>query len=134
MARSRETKIELTAYDDLFQTDESRAEAKLSKIRDISLSQIDEFPDHPFKVLMDEDTVIIAAITSRVRKKKKLPTHLYLEQIEGLPANSIILFEQLRTIDKSRLKEHLTHLDEQYLKSLEFPLLISIGVEKRRSL
>lgn len=79
-------------------------------------------------------TVIIAAITSRVRKKKKLPTHLFLGQIEGLPANSIILFEQLRTIDKSRLKEHLTHLDEQYLKSLEFPLLISIGVEKRRSL
>ena len=76
-------------------------------------------------------TVIIAAITSRVRKKKKLPTHLYLGQIEGLPANSIILFEQLRTIDKSRLKEHLTHLDEKYLKSLEFPLLISIGVEKR---
>ena len=38
------------------------------------------------------------------------------------------------TIDKSRLKEQLTHLDEQYLKSLEFPLLISIGVEKRRSL
>ena len=37
-------------------------------------------------------TVIIAAITSRVRKKKKLPTHLYLGQIEGLPANSIILF------------------------------------------
>ena len=55
MARSRETKIELTAYDDLFQTDESREEAKLSKIRDISISEIDEFPDHPFKVLMDED-------------------------------------------------------------------------------
>ena len=55
MARSRETKIELTAYDDLFQTDESRAEAKLSKIRNIPLSQIDEFPDHPFRVLMDED-------------------------------------------------------------------------------
>lgn len=55
MARSRETKIELTAYDDLFQTDESRAEAALSKIRDIPISDIDEFPDHPFKVLMDED-------------------------------------------------------------------------------
>ena len=55
MARNRETKIELTAYDDLFQTDESRAEAALSKIRDIPLSDIDEFPDHPFKVLMDED-------------------------------------------------------------------------------
>ena len=55
MARNRETKIELTAYDDLFQTDESRAEAALSKIRDIPLSEIDEFPDRPFKVLMDED-------------------------------------------------------------------------------
>ena len=55
MARNRETKIELTAYDDLFQTDESRAEAALSKVRDIPLSEIDEFPDHPFKVLMDED-------------------------------------------------------------------------------
>mgnify|MGYP001197232889 FL=1 len=55
MARNRETKIELTAYDDLFQTDESREEAALSKIRDIPLSEIDEFPDHPFKVLMDED-------------------------------------------------------------------------------
>lgn len=42
-------------YDDLFQTDESREEAKLSKIRDIPISEIDEFPDHPFKVLMDED-------------------------------------------------------------------------------
>ena len=55
MARSKETKIELTAYDDLFQTDESREEARLSKIRDIPISEIDEFPDHPFKVFIDED-------------------------------------------------------------------------------
>lgn len=55
MARSNGRKIELTAYDDLFQTDESRAEAKLSKIRDIPIAEIDEFPDHPFKVLLDED-------------------------------------------------------------------------------
>ncbi len=55
MARNRGNKIELTAYDDLFQTDESREEAKLSKIRDIPMSEIDEFPDHPFKVLMNED-------------------------------------------------------------------------------
>lgn len=48
-------KIELKAYDDLFQTDESRTEEKLSKIRDIPLSEIDEFPDHPFKVNLDED-------------------------------------------------------------------------------
>jgi len=55
LARSKETKIELTAYDDLFETDQSREESALSKIRDIPISQIDEFPDHPFKVLMDED-------------------------------------------------------------------------------
>lgn len=55
MARNKRTEIELTAYDDLFETDQSREEAKLSKIRDIPISEIDEFPDHPFKVLMDED-------------------------------------------------------------------------------
>ena len=55
MARSRGNKIELTAYAELFETDESRAEAALSKIREIPISEIAEFPDHPFKVLMDED-------------------------------------------------------------------------------
>ena len=55
MAGNKRTEIELTAYDDLFETDQSREEAKLSKIRDIPISEIDEFPDHPFKVLMDED-------------------------------------------------------------------------------
>lgn len=83
-------------------------------------------------------TVIVAAITSRVHTKAKLPTHSYLGGVQGLPANSIILFEQLRTIDKSRLREHLTRLDEQYLKVIENPLLISIGVKattpKRRGL
>jgi len=55
LARSKESKIELTAYDDLFETDQSREEAALSKIRDISIAEVDEFPDHPFKVLMDGD-------------------------------------------------------------------------------
>ena len=55
MARNNAPKIELTAYDDLFETDQRREEAALSKIRDIPIAEIDEFPDHPFKVLMDED-------------------------------------------------------------------------------
>ena len=55
MAGNKRTEIKLTAYDDLFETDQSREEAKLSKIRDIPIAEIDEFPDHPFKVLMDED-------------------------------------------------------------------------------
>ena len=65
MARSRENKIELTAYDDLFETDESRAEANLSKIREIPISEIDEFPDHPFKVLMNEDMEQLVESVSR---------------------------------------------------------------------
>lgn len=55
MARKNAGKVELTAYDDLFETDESREEAALSKIRYIPIAEIDDFPDHPFKVLMDED-------------------------------------------------------------------------------
>ncbi len=65
MARSRENKIELTAYDDLFETDESRAEANLSKIREIPISEINEFPDHPFKVLMNEDMEQLVESVSR---------------------------------------------------------------------
>ena len=55
MARNKSTEIELTASDSFLCMDESREEAKLSKIRDIPISEIDEFPDHPFKVLIDED-------------------------------------------------------------------------------
>jgi len=55
LAKKQSPKIELTAYDDLFETDQSREENKLSKIRDIPITEIDEFPDHPFRVLMDED-------------------------------------------------------------------------------
>lgn len=49
-------------------------------------------------------TVIIAAITSR-QTKNKLPTHYDLNGVSGLPADSIVLLEQIRTVDKKRLKE-----------------------------
>ena len=45
----------LTAYDEMFMTDQERAEVKLPRIYDIPLDQIDDFPDHPFKVRLDED-------------------------------------------------------------------------------
>lgn len=52
-----ETKIDLglTGYDEMFMTDQGRAENKLPRIYDIPLQKIDDFPDHPFKVRMDED-------------------------------------------------------------------------------
>ncbi|WP_424959995.1 ParB/RepB/Spo0J family partition protein [Ihubacter sp. mB4P-1] len=65
LARNKRTEIELTAYDDLFETDESRAEANLSRIREIPISEIDEFPDHPFKVLMNEDMEQLVESVSR---------------------------------------------------------------------
>lgn len=76
-------------------------------------------------------TVIIAAITSK-QTKSKLPTHFYLSDIEGLPADSIVLLEQIRTIDKKRLKERLTQLNEPYMEAINKPLLISIGVKITR--
>lgn len=74
-------------------------------------------------------TVIVAAITSR-QTKSKLPTHYYLEAVEGLPADSIILLEQLRTLDKKRLGERLARLDTHYMDAINTPLLISIGIQK----
>lgn len=73
-------------------------------------------------------TVIIAAITSK-QTKSKLPTHHYLKGIEGLPADSIVLLEQIRTLDKARLGERLTELDEPNMEAINKPLLVSIGVK-----
>lgn len=77
-------------------------------------------------------TVIIAAITSK-QTKSKLPTHFYLSDIEGLPADSIVLLEQIRTIDKKRLREYLGTLDRRFLISADKALAISIGLQKRIS-
>ena len=51
-------------------------------------------------------TVIVAPITSRIHTKAKLPTHTLINDFEGLDKNSIILLEQVRTIDKQRLRQY----------------------------
>ncbi len=56
--KSNASKIKLKLYDDLFETDESRAENALSKIRDIPITEIDDFPDHPFRVRDDDEDMI----------------------------------------------------------------------------
>lgn len=55
MKNEKSIDLGLTAYDELFMTDQERAEAKLPRIYDLPLDQIDDFPDHPFQVRMDED-------------------------------------------------------------------------------
>ena len=76
-------------------------------------------------------TVIIAAITSRVHTKAKLPTHTAIKDFEGLNKDSIILLEQIRTIDKKRLREHIGMLDSQQILTADNALLISLGLDKK---
>ncbi len=73
-------------------------------------------------------TVIIAAITSQINKAK-LPTHLEILADEfGLSKDSVILLEQIRTIDKRRLRERIGHLDEEQMKKIGEGLSISLGL------
>ncbi len=78
-------------------------------------------------------TVIIAAITSRVRTKAKLPTHTAIKDFEGLSKDSVILLEQIRTIDKKRLREHIGMLDSQQILTADNALLISLGLDRKRT-
>lgn len=72
-------------------------------------------------------TVIVAAITSRTGKTK-LPTHIELESsANGLPKDSVVLLEQIRTIDKRRLKEKLGGINNVSMKRIEDGLLVSLG-------
>ncbi len=75
-------------------------------------------------------TVIAAAITSQTGKNK-LPTHIEIgTQSGGLKADSIVLTEQIRTIDKSRLKEKIGHIDdEEIITKVNNALEVSFGLE-----
>lgn len=72
-------------------------------------------------------TVIVCAITSKLTKAK-LPTHIELNaSMYNLPKDSVCLLEQIRTIDKKRLKEKLSYIGAKTMKSVERALLISLG-------
>ena len=73
-------------------------------------------------------TVIVAAITSQINKAK-MPTHIELSGDDyGLSKDSVILLEQIRTIDKKRLKEKTGHVDDELLSSISQALKISVGL------
>ncbi|SDK96107.1 mRNA interferase MazF [Natronincola ferrireducens] len=73
-------------------------------------------------------TVIVTAITSQINKAK-LPTHVEIVASEyGLTKDSVILLEQVRTIDKRRLEEKIGHLDEEMMMKVNEALLISLGL------
>lgn len=73
-------------------------------------------------------TVIAAAITSQINKAK-LPTHIEISaQDYGLQKDSVILLEQIRTIDKKRLKEKIGHLDDELMDKVNEALSISFAL------
>lgn len=73
-------------------------------------------------------TTIVAAITSQI-SKAKLPTHIEVKsEPNGLEKDSVILLEQIRTIDKSRLLEKVTSLDGEIMKKVKKGLDISLGL------
>lgn len=73
-------------------------------------------------------TVIVAAITSRVHTKAKLPTHTAIRDFEGLNKDSIILLEQIRTIDKKRLQEYIGMLSANEMARVDKALAISVSL------
>ena len=76
-------------------------------------------------------TVIVAAITSRM-SKNKLPTHIEIpSEKTGLRVDSVVLAEQIRTIDKNRLKEKISHIDdEKVIGKIDNAIVISFGLER----
>ena len=73
-------------------------------------------------------TIICAAITSRMNKAK-LPTHIELDANKyQLVKNSVVLLEQIRTIDKQRLKDYVCHLDKEIMKRIDEALKISFSL------
>ena len=75
-------------------------------------------------------TVIAAAVTSKINKAK-LPTHIELPcNSHGLQKDSVILLEQIRTLDKRRLKERIGELNENTMTRVDKAILISLGFTK----
>jgi mRNA interferase MazF len=74
-------------------------------------------------------TVIVAAITCKI-EKAKLPTHVEISKSYGLEKDSVILLEQIRTIDKRRLTSLVTTVPEEIMKKVDKALRISLGLVK----
>ena len=73
-------------------------------------------------------TVIAAAITSQTGKAR-LPTHISLSgRSVGLSKDSIVLLEQVRTIDKRRLREHMGHVDDALMNQVDNAIAVSFGL------
>ena len=76
-------------------------------------------------------TVIVAAVSS-MKKKDYMPTHITLPKEIGIEENSIVLLEQLRTLDKQRLLEYVCKVDADTMNLIDKALMISVGVKQEK--
>jgi mRNA interferase MazF len=74
-------------------------------------------------------TVIAAVISSQMVNKANLPTHCLIKAQHGLDRDSLVLLEQIRTIDKTRLREHLGTLDNESMNRVDRALAVSVGLQ-----
>ena len=75
-------------------------------------------------------TVIASIITSQTDTKPKMPTHCLIKAQQGLGRDSLVLLEQLRTIDKARLKEYIGTLGDDDMSKVDKALAVSVGLRE----
>jgi len=73
-------------------------------------------------------TLIVTAITSKADSKANLPTHILLHAVHGLERDSLALLEQVRTIDRRRIREYIGTLDEKNMERINQALAVSFGL------
>lgn len=122
MAKSNALKMKLPSVDDLFSTEESRQEAKLTKIYDIPISEIDDFPDHPYRVLDDEDRRLFVINKNLIEQKYgvsvaeddvrwfidgvEVTTGYYYSRSDGNPVPEGTRVQAIITIPKGSLEDN----------------------------
>lgn len=103
--------------------DEASIGSEQSGIRPVVILQNNVGNEH-------SPTIIVAPITSKVNSKAKMPTHVFIKGYKNrLERNSLILTEQIKTIDKTRLRYYIGALDAGEIKKVDKALIISLGIK-----
>ena len=79
-------------------------------------------------------TIIIACITSKAHTKHHLPTHYYIPESIGLKYPSIVMMEQIRVIDKSRIIKYIGSVSPKFMNILDKKILISLGIQQKKQM
>jgi len=97
----------------------------------------EQYGDRPVLIVQNNagnnhsNTVIAATITSRTETKTSIPTHCPIKKQQGLGWDSLVLLEQIQTIDKKRLTEYIGTLDDETMRAVDKALAVSVGLKHR---